>query len=202
MNFIRSIAAIMFFVAVFAVTSFAQTGGAPAAGGGMKVAIIDSGAFGDEKAGITKYVAAMKALNLKYKPRQDELVAMQNQLQKAAQEFDTLSKSTAPVDPNTINAKREAAQKLEVDIKRKTEDAQAAYQTDLARTAQPLFNDIGKAIQDYAKQKGYAMIFDAAKDQTGMLIYVDLQAADVTADFIKFYNARPAGTASTATAPK
>lgn len=197
MNFIRSIAAIMFFVAVFAVSTFAQTAGATAAGSGMKVAIIDSGAFGDEKAGISRYVSAMKALDTQFAPRRTELQTMQTQLQKAAQELETLSKQTAaPVDPNTLITKRDAAQKLEVDIKRKAEDAQAAYQVAFAKAAQPLFTDIGKAIQEYAKQKGYTMILDAAKDQNGMILYIDPQAADVTADFIKFYNARPAGTAA------
>ena len=65
----------------------------------------------------------------------------------------------------------------------------------------PVFNDIIKAMNDYAKQKGYSVIFDGAKlEESGVLIGFD-DKYDVTKDFIVFYNQRPAGTATT-TVPK
>jgi hypothetical protein len=60
--------------------------------------------------------------------------------------------------------------------------------------------DIGKAINDYATQKGYALMLDLAKmADAGMVLSMDASKIDVTKDFIAFYNARPAGTATTAT---
>lgn len=199
MKSFRSIAAIMFFAVLFAIPTLAQQ---PTAGqGGMKVALIESAAFADEKAGITKYITAMKSLQSQFKPRQDELNSSTTQYQNTLKELETLSKQTGavPVNATNLEQKREQAVNLERDIKRKREDAQAAYEAAYAKAVGPIFNDIGKAMQDYAKQKGYALILDVSKDQSGMIIWADMQAADVTADFVKFYNARPAGTATTAT---
>jgi hypothetical protein len=59
--------------------------------------------------------------------------------------------------------------------------------------------DIGRAVNDYAKQKGFTVIFDIAKDDSGLLLAIGDEKIDVTKDFITFYNARPAATATTAT---
>ncbi len=53
-------------------------------------------------------------------------------------------------------------------------------------------------MQEFAKQKGYALILDAANlDKAGLLLAFD-EKYNITAEFITFYNARPAGTATTA----
>ena len=58
-----------------------------------------------------------------------------------------------------------------------------------------------KALNEYAKKNGYAVIFDGVKlDQAQILLGFD-EKYNVTQDFITFYNARPAG-AATATATK
>jgi hypothetical protein len=51
---------------------------------------------------------------------------------------------------------------------------------------------IGTGLQDYAKQKGFSLIFDASKDDRGFLIAIGDDKVDVTKDFIAYYNARPA----------
>ena len=62
----------------------------------------------------------------------------------------------------------------------------------------PIRQEIGKALQDYAKQKGIALILDAAKlDGAGLILAFDPERVDVTRDFITFFNARPATTATT-----
>jgi Skp family chaperone for outer membrane proteins len=197
MKSIRSIAAVLFFAVLFSISAFAQTGATTA--GGAKVAVVDTSAFADDKAGITKFNTALKSLDTEFQPRRTELQNMTNQFNTLVKDLDTLSKSTAPVAPPTIQAKRDQAENLQKDIKRKQEDAQAAFTKRQEQVLGPIYNDIGKAISDYAKQKGYTMIFDLSKDQNQMLIYADLASTDITVDFIKFYNARPAGTASTAT---
>ena len=66
----------------------------------------------------------------------------------------------------------------------------------------PVYSDIMKALNEYAKQKGYAVIFDGVKlDQAQILLGFD-EKYNVTDDFIAFYNARPATAATATTTPK
>lgn len=196
MKSIRTIAAMMFFAVLFAVPTFAQQ----TAAGATKVAIINSAYFDDEKAGITKYIQAFKTLQTEFKPSQDAILALEARLKKVGEEFKTLQGSSA-VDPKSLDAKREEGEKLELEYKYKQEQYKAALQRRLEAVIAPVQFDIGKAIGEYAKSKGYTVVFDVAKDEKGMLIWAAMDSVDMTAEFIKFYNARPAGTASAA-APK
>ncbi len=194
MKSIRTIAVGLFFAALFSVSAYAQTGATTAAGD--KVVVVDTSAFADDKAGITKFNTALKALDAEFQPRRAELQKMTDQFNTLVKDLDTQSKMPA-VDPKSLDAKRSQAEVLQTEIKRKTEDAQAAFTRRQQELLGPIYNDIGKAMGDYAVQKGYAMIIDLSKDQNQMVVYTNLAKTDITADFIKFYNARPAGTAST-----
>lgn len=201
MKSIRSVAAMMFFAVLFAVPALAQQPAANSTAGAGKVAVIDTGAFADEKAGITKYISAAKQLNDEFQKQRTDIQNMTNQYNTLVKEIETLSKPnpSVPVNRASLDAKVEQAEKLKRDIAFKQEDAQAAYGKRQQALIGPIFTDIGKAIQEYAKQKGYTVVLDLEKmAQGGMILAVD-KTADVTEDFIKFYNARPAGTASTAT---
>ena len=58
-------------------------------------------------------------------------------------------------------------------------------------------------MQDYANQKGYDLILDAAKlDSAGLILAFNPAKVDVTKDFITYFNARPAGAATAATPTK
>ena len=57
----------------------------------------------------------------------------------------------------------------------------------------PIRLDIGNAIQEFTKKNGYVMIFDITKLNQAIL-GLD-ETADVTKQFITYYNARPATTA-------
>src|SRR5262249_11035222 len=110
-------------------------------------------------------------------------------------EFNKLKNSTAPVAD--LDARATAIQDLETTIKRKQEDAKRKYDDDMAKATDPINQDIVKALNDYAKQKGYALILDGAKlEQAGILLGFD-EKYDVTKDFITFYNSRPASAAGT-----
>lgn len=196
MKSIRSIAAVLFFAALFSVSAFAQTGAT--APSGARYAVVDTSAFADDKAGITRFNTALKTLDTEFQPRRTELQNITNQFNTLVKDLETLRSSTAPVAPTTVSAKQEQAETLQKEIKRKQEDAQAAFARRQEQVLGPIYNDIGKAIGEYAKQKGYALIIDLSKDQNQMVVYTDLAQTDITTDFIKFYNARPAGTATTA----
>ncbi|MCA1625067.1 MAG: OmpH family outer membrane protein [Acidobacteria bacterium] len=200
MKTFRLIAASLFFAALFSTSSFAQTG-ATAAGTG-KIVIINTAAF-DDKAGISKYVSAMNTLETEFKPVDAELQKMNTDLQTLAKDIDAFRRQVAdrkvPIDEKSANLKVEQAEKLQRDLKFKQEDAKARFERRQQALLSPVLQDIAKAMQDFAKSRGYSMILDAAKlDQAGIILAVGDDKADVTKEFITFYNARPATTASIA----
>ncbi len=155
-----------------------------------KIAIIDSNAFFDEKAGITKLVSASKQLNDGFKPTQVELDTLNKRLQTLAAEIENLRKQPNP-DRNALQTKVDEGEQLQRNLKYKTEDAKEKYARQQSLAIGPVMQAIGKGLQDYAKQKAYTLIFDIAKDQNGLLVAIGDQGADVTKDFITFYNAKP-----------
>jgi Skp family chaperone for outer membrane proteins len=186
----------LLFAAVFAVTAFAQV---PAAG---KVGLVDTGAFFDDKpgAGIPKLKNAVQTVNAEFKKVNDELTALGTQHQQKVDEYNKLKNSTVPA--GDLDAKASAIQDLETTIKRKQEDAKAQYDRRMSVVVDPINADIIKAMSEYAKTKGYAIILDGAKlEQAGVLLGFD-EKYDVTKDFITFYNARPATAGTTATTAK
>ena len=201
MKTFRSIAVSFVFAAIFAVSAFAQA--QPA--GATKIGIINTSAF-DDKAGITKYVNAANTLEAEFKPVDTELRTMATRIEALQKEIQTLqdqvkANPNIPIKPETANAKVEEYDKLTREFKFKQEDAKVRYERREAVIMGPVRQDIGKAMQEFAKQKGYSFIFDAANlDKAGLILAFD-EKNNVTAEFIQFYNARPTGTATTA-APK
>lgn len=200
MKRITSLAISFVFVAVFAVSAFAQAGAQPAA---TKIGWIDTQAFaGDDKGvgGVTKYVTALKALDTEFKPRVTELQTLDGRIKAIASELETMGKNPAvPVNQSVVLAKQEEGQRLQRELEFKQKDAEAALQTRRGAVLGPITADIGKAIQEYAKQKGYTVVLDIAALANANAILVLEPAADITKDFIAFYNSRPAATASAAT---
>ncbi|HEX8286695.1 MAG TPA: OmpH family outer membrane protein [Pyrinomonadaceae bacterium] len=199
MKTFRLVAATFVFAALFAVSAFAQ-----AAAPTGKVGLINTFAFEDEKAGITKYRNAIGTVDTEFKPDNDKLRA-------SAQRYETLRKelegiqeqikkgTKVPFSDAALQTKVDDLGKLERDIKFQQEDAKARFERRYQAVVGPILNDIMKAMQDFAKQKGYAVILDGAKlQESGILMAFD-EKYNVTTEFITFYNARPAGTATTAT---
>lgn len=174
--------------------------------GGMKIAVINTLAFDDEKNGITKYVNALNALEREFQPIRNDLQTLTNRIDTLTKEYNTLveqaGKPNSPVSQQTLQTKREEIERLQREAKFKQEDASAKYQSRYNAVVGPILQDIMKAMQEYAKQKGYALIFDAARLDEGQLILaVGDEKIDVTKDFITFYNARQS-TSTTTTNPR
>jgi Skp family chaperone for outer membrane proteins len=192
------IAASFIFAAITAVSAFGQAPAAP-----FRMAVIDTGAF-DTKEGITRYSTAMNALEAEFKPLETEIQGLVTKYNTLGAEIkklqDQAAAGTVPIDQKSAAAKVEEYQTLELTIKRKQEDAKARAARREPAVMGPIRQEIGKALQDYATQKGYAMILDAAKlDGAGLILAFDAAKVDVTKDFIAFFNARPATTATTTT---
>jgi Skp family chaperone for outer membrane proteins len=167
-----------------------------------KIGWIDTGAFSDEKAGIVKYVNAYKALANEAKPRETELIGIQTKIQTLSSELQKMTENKAvPFDEKAALAKKDEGERLTRELEFKKKEYDAFVQKRGGEILGPLNQDIGNAIKDFSKQKGYVAIFDIDKlANAGAILHLDT-TADVTKDFIAFYNARPAA-ATAATTPK
>ncbi len=193
MKRISLIAVAFIFTAIFAFAAHAQ---APAAGG--KFGLINTYAFADDKGGITRYKNALKALEKEFEPATAKIKTMATKYQSLGTEIQNARKtnSAVPIDEKALQAKIDEFQQLELQIKREQEDLKVKYDKRSQVILGPVMADIYNAVSEYATKNGYAAILDGAKlEEQNMLIGFD-KKADVTDDFIKFYNARPAPSAT------
>ena len=162
-----------------------------------KIGVINTNSFGDEKAGITKFIAAFNALDKEFAPVQMELETLAKRLNDLRKEIETLRNQAAsgkvPVDQKAGQAKVDEAEKLQRDIAFKQEDAKLRFEKRQRVVMAPVMEDIAKVLEDYAKQNGYAVIFDIAKDQAGLLIMIADDKVEITKAFTSYYNARSGG---------
>jgi len=175
--------------AVFALLVHTQT--RPAAGP-ANVAIIDSSAFSDEKAGIGRVMAAMQQIEARFQPLRVEIRGMRDRL--ATMRSD-IQKKRQVQDAKLTAQQTDEADRLELTIKRKQEDAQASYQKESLAALDPLQKDIGDALTAYAQSKGISLLIDANRVP---IVYAAANL-DITKDFIADYNrTHPAGSAPAA----
>ena len=152
------------------------------------VAIIDSGVFTDEKTGITRVIVALKQLNSRFDPVNNELKGMQSRLNTLRTDIQT---KQATQSPNLTQQQADQASQLELQIKRKSEDARSDYQKQMAAVLEPLQKDIANALTAYAQSHAILLIIDVNRVP---VIYVH-DSIDITKDFVTEYNrTHPAGT--------
>ena len=202
-----------FFVAAFAalaaVTAGAQTqpaagrtaAPAPAQGGAVavaegKFAIIDTDAFSDQKEGIKRLVAAFQTVEREFKPRRDEIQTLETRLNALAKEIND-TKSVA--DQKALAAKADQAETLKEEIERKRNAGQRDLNKRVQELTEPIYKDIGSALEAFARARGLSVVFDVSKMQ-GVVMVVN-NSVDITNAFIAEYNQRnPASTAAAAPA--
>lgn len=201
MKIFRAIAAVAF-VAAISASVLAQTrpAGTPATSTAptqttanvpdSKIALVDTDAFLDEKQGITKLVTAAKAVEAEFQPRRTELQNLQQQIDKATAD---LQKVQAVQDPKLSAQQQDKIDTMKKDLQRKGEDAQAAYQKRLQDKLGPVYEDIGKALDAYAKAHGITMVLDVTKIQG--IVSAD-GSLDITKAFIVEFNSKNPATAA------
>lgn len=209
MKIFRAIAAVAFVAAISSGTALAQTapGGtrpparpaatptttAPVTSASIpdsKVALINSAAFADEKQGILRFVSAMKRLNAEFQPRQTDLQTLQQQIQKAEADL----QKAAPVQDEKVSLQqKDKIDQMKKDLQRKGEDAQAAFNKRFEEVSGPIYEDIGKALDAFAKARGITLILDVTKVQ-GIVSAAD--SLDITLAFITEYNSKNPATAA------
>lgn len=197
MKRVTTLAVSIVFAAIFAISASGQV---PAV---TKIGWINTSAFGgDEKGlnGVTKYVGALKTLDTEFKPRVTELQTLDTRIKALAEELQKMQANTAvPINQQTVLAKQEEGQRLQRELEFKQKDAEAAVQARRNTLLAPIMSDLDKAIQEFAKQKGYTVVLDIAALANANAILVLDPTADITKEFIAYYNTRPASTATTAT---
>ena len=182
-----SLAAIVF--AAFAILAYTQTRpaanpAAPAtrpAAAPANIAVIDSAAFGDPKAGIARVMTAMQALEAKFQPLRTELRGMRDRLTTMRADIE---KKRSIQDARMTKQQSDEADRLELQIKRKAEDAQASYGKESLATLEPLQKDIATALTAYSQAKGISLLIDLNRVP---VIYA-ASSLDITRDFIADYN--------------
>jgi outer membrane protein len=154
-----------------------------------KMALIFSNEFLDAKTGIARFHSLNTILTREFQPRQAELQGLQTRINTLSKEIDD-TRSVA--DPNAIRQKSDQLAQMNLDLKRKTEDAEAAYQKRREDLFTPLRNDIEKAIEAFAKARGITVIMDGSQ----MPMLYASNTLDITTAFINDFNAKNPATAS------
>ncbi len=197
----RIIVAAAFVLAVAVSPVLAQTRPAAPAGTGApavgnlpqsKIALIYSDAFLDAKTGIGRFNTLITTLNREFQPRQTELQGMQQKIQSLTNEVSQAQAASTVVDPKSIQAKIDQLETLKKDYTRKGEDAQAAYNRRRQEIFTPLQEDIGKALEVYAKANNIHVIIDGSQVP---LVYA-ADALDITRAFINEFNSKNPATAA------
>ena len=154
-----------------------------------KMALIFSNEFLDAKTGIARFHSLNAILTREFQPRQGELQGLQTRINTLSKEIDD-TKTVA--DPNAIRQKSDQLAQMNLDLKRKTEDAEGAYQRRREELFTPLRNDIEKAIEAFAKARGITVIMDGSQ----MPMLYASNSLDITRAFINDFNAKNPATAA------
>jgi Skp family chaperone for outer membrane proteins len=192
MKIFRAIAAVAFLAAISAGSVSAQvkptapantapsnqTGNVPE----TKIALVNTDEFADEKTGISRLVSAMKRLDGEFQPRRTDLQTLQQQIEKATADLAKVSQQ-----------QQDKLEGMKTEFKRKGEDAQAAYTKKMQDVLGPIYDDIGKALDAYAKAHGITLILDVTKIQG---IVSASESLDITRPFITEFNSKNPATAS------
>lgn len=157
-----------------------------------KIAMIYSDAFMDPKTGIAKFNSLLSTLNREFQPRQTELQGLQTRINTLTKE---INDTQSVADPNTIRTKRDQLDQLNTEFKRKGEDAEAAYTKRRQDIFLPLQQDIGKALEAFAKARGITVIVDGSQ----VPVVYAAESIDITRAFINEFNSKNPATAAVTT---
>jgi Skp family chaperone for outer membrane proteins len=165
-----------------------------------KMAVIYTDMFLDQKSGIAKFNSVMTKLNNEFQGLKNEIQGMQTRAQTLQDEITKLQSAPegTPIDQRSLQAKIDQLEQLKKDIQRKGEDAQASYNRRRQELFGPLQDEIGKALEAYAKARGINVIIDAV--QVPLLYAAD--SIDITRAFIIDFNSKNPVTAATTAPPK
>ncbi|OLE55289.1 MAG: hypothetical protein AUG51_03985, partial [Acidobacteria bacterium 13_1_20CM_3_53_8] len=128
----------------------ADNGPVPAA----TIALVDVEALSDDQHGITKLVNAMKRVDAEFATRRQELQALQT---KVTNLQDEIKKTATIASPATIQQKQDQLEQMQRELQFKAQGAQADYQRRMTEIVGPIYDDIGKALENFARAHNITM---------------------------------------------
>jgi outer membrane protein len=160
-----------------------------------KMGVIYTEMFLDSKSGIVKFNALLTKLNGEFQKTKDDLTQMTQRSGQLQDEITKLQKAPVgtPIDAKSVQTKSDQLEQLKRDIQRKGEDAQNSYNRRRAELFAPLQEEIGRALEVFAKARNINIIIDATQVP---LIYA-AASIDITQPFINEFNSKNPVTAST-----
>lgn len=158
--------------------------------GASSIAVIDSREFANEKTGITKYIIAMRTMELELADQIADDNKKNARLTVLMKEIELASTNHTPIEKKTLRGIVDELVKLKHDIEqtRQSVSRRMAHRKDVV--VGKVLLEIGNSLVDFAKQRGYRLILDRAKDEAGFIAAIGDDRADVTKEFIAFHNAR------------
>lgn len=166
-----------------------------------KMAVVYTDMFLESKTGIAKFAVVVTKLNGEFQKLKDELTQMQTRAQTLEDEINKLRSAPegTPIDQRSLQAKIDQLEQLKKDTQRKAEDAQGAYNKRRQELFAPLQEEIGKALEAFAKARGINVIIDGAQ----VPILYAAESIDITRAFITEFNSKnPATASATPTTPQ
>lgn len=152
-----------------------------------RIAYVNSNAFLEPATGVKQLVTVYKNLELEFGPQQSELNLLQEKLRTIVAEIKKLQGETTP-DAKAIEEKQTAGLALQQEFQGKQQAAQQAFQKRQQELQGPVSAELGKELRAFAEERNITMMFDLAK--LGDALLDAKPEADLTADFIGYYNAK------------
>ena len=152
-----------------------------------RVAYVNSSAFLEPATGIKQLVTVYKNLDLEFAPQQSELNLLQEKLRTLVAELKKLREAATP-DTKAIEEKQNAGLALQQELQGKQQAAQQEFTKRQQELQGPVSAELGKEIRLFAQERNLTMVFDIAK--LGDALLDAKPEADLTADFIGYYNAK------------
>jgi Skp family chaperone for outer membrane proteins len=170
------------FLLLASMSVFAQAPATQAGVPKLKIAIIDVLSFREQ---ILELKTKYDKLQTEFAPKYRELETVQSsiaQKQKVLEENKTL---TPPQQQKLVDE----IEQLKRVYNRSLEDSQAQAQKREKEETEAIYDKLSKFLDQYCAKHGITSVFDARRlQETGVVVYVKLPEANITADFVKEYN--------------
>jgi Skp family chaperone for outer membrane proteins len=150
-----------------------------------RIALIDTSMFADEKKGILLFIDAVKLVQAPFSAQNQELANLQNRINALIDEIRRLRQAPTP-DARAIQAKQEEGTRLQQDWNFKKQRLDEDYAKRYQEITVPISDRIGRAMDQFARERGITMTLDFSKLLPALLTAAP--AVDVTDAFIADFN--------------